>query len=73
MRAEVANDKAVDAVGVGAVAVGAQPLNASIAGEKPMFWGVSVNQVDTKNKTASSSSATRSTSWRRGGPSAATC
>jgi branched-chain amino acid transport system substrate-binding protein len=37
-------------VGVGAVAVGAQPLNASIAGEKPMFWGVSVNQVDTKNK-----------------------
>ena len=47
---KMANDKAVDAVGVGAVAVGAQPLNASIAGEKPMFWGVSVNQVDTKNK-----------------------
>ena len=46
----MANDKAVDAVGVGAVATGAQPLNASIAGEKPMFWGVSVNQVDTKNK-----------------------
>jgi branched-chain amino acid transport system substrate-binding protein len=46
----MANDKAVDAVGVGAVAVGAQPLNASIAGEKPMFWGVSVNSVDTKNK-----------------------
>jgi branched-chain amino acid transport system substrate-binding protein len=47
---KMANDKAVDAVGVGAVATGAQPLNASIAGEKPMFWGVSVNQVDTKNK-----------------------
>ena len=47
---KMANDKAVDAVGVGAVAIGAQPLNASIAGEKPMFWGVSVNQVDTKNK-----------------------
>jgi branched-chain amino acid transport system substrate-binding protein len=47
---KMANDKAVDAVGVGAVAVGAQPLDASIAGEKPMFWGVSVNQVDTKNK-----------------------
>jgi branched-chain amino acid transport system substrate-binding protein len=47
---KMANDKAVEAVGVGAVAVGAQPLNASIAGEKPMFWGVSVNQVDTKNK-----------------------
>jgi branched-chain amino acid transport system substrate-binding protein len=47
---KMANDKAVDAVGVGAVATGAQPLNASIAGEKPMFWGVSVNQVDTKSK-----------------------
>jgi branched-chain amino acid transport system substrate-binding protein len=47
---KMANDKAVDAVGVGAVAVGAQPLNSSIAGEMPMFWGVSVNQVDTKNK-----------------------
>ena len=47
---KMANDKAVDAVGVGAVATGAQPLNASIAGDKPMFWGVSVNQVDTKNK-----------------------
>jgi branched-chain amino acid transport system substrate-binding protein len=47
---KMANDKAVDVVGVGAVAVGAQPLNASIAGEKPMVWGVSVNQVDTKNK-----------------------
>jgi branched-chain amino acid transport system substrate-binding protein len=47
---KMANDKAVDVVGVGAVAVGAQPLNASIGGEKPMVWGVSVNQVDTKNK-----------------------
>jgi branched-chain amino acid transport system substrate-binding protein len=47
---KMANDKAVDAVGVGAVAVGAQPLDASIAGEKPMFWGVSVNSVDTKSK-----------------------
>ena len=47
---KMANDKAVPVVGVGAVAVGAQPLNASIAGEKPMVWGVSVNQVDTKNK-----------------------
>jgi branched-chain amino acid transport system substrate-binding protein len=47
---KMANDKDVDVVGVGAVAVGAQPLNASIAGEKPMVWGVSVNQVDTKNK-----------------------
>src|SRR3954453_3123802 len=37
-------------VGVGAVATGAQPLNASIAGQKPMVWGVSINQVDTKNK-----------------------
>jgi branched-chain amino acid transport system substrate-binding protein len=47
---KMANDKAVDVVGVGAVAVGAQPLNASIGGDKPMVWGVSVNQVDTKNK-----------------------
>jgi len=47
---KMANDKDVDVVGVGAVAVGAQPLNASIAGEKPMVWGVSINQVDTKNK-----------------------
>jgi branched-chain amino acid transport system substrate-binding protein len=47
---KMANDKDVQVVGVGAVAVGAQPLNASIAGEKPMVWGVSVNQVDTKNK-----------------------
>jgi branched-chain amino acid transport system substrate-binding protein len=47
---KMANDKAVDVVGVGAVAVGAQSLDASIAGEKPMVWGVSVNQVDTKNK-----------------------
>jgi branched-chain amino acid transport system substrate-binding protein len=47
---KMANDKAVDVVGVGAVAIGAQPLNASIAGEKPMVWGVSVNEVDTKNK-----------------------
>jgi branched-chain amino acid transport system substrate-binding protein len=47
---KMANDKDVDVVGVGAVAIGAQPLNASIAGEKPMVWGVSVNQVDTKNK-----------------------
>jgi branched-chain amino acid transport system substrate-binding protein len=47
---KMANDKEVDVVGVGAVAVGAQPLNASIGGEKPMVWGVSVNQVDTKNK-----------------------
>jgi len=46
---KMANDKAVDVVGVGAVAVGAQSLDASIAGEKPMVWGVSVNQVDTKN------------------------
>jgi branched-chain amino acid transport system substrate-binding protein len=46
----MANDKDVDVVGVGAVAIGAQPLNASIAGEKPMVWGVSVNEVDTKNK-----------------------
>jgi branched-chain amino acid transport system substrate-binding protein len=47
---KMANDKDVDVVGVGAVATGAQPLNASIAGEKPMVWGVSINQVDTKNK-----------------------
>jgi branched-chain amino acid transport system substrate-binding protein len=47
---KMANDKDVQVVGVGAVAVGAQPLNASIAGEKPMVWGVSVNEVDTKNK-----------------------
>jgi branched-chain amino acid transport system substrate-binding protein len=47
---KMANDKQVDVVGVGAVAVGAQPLNASIGGEKPMVWGVSVNQVDSKNK-----------------------
>jgi branched-chain amino acid transport system substrate-binding protein len=47
---KMANDKDVDVVGVGAVAIGAQPLNASIGGEKPMVWGVSVNQVDTKNK-----------------------
>jgi branched-chain amino acid transport system substrate-binding protein len=47
---KMANDKAVQVVGVGAVAIGAQPLNASIGGEKPMVWGVSVNQVDTKNK-----------------------
>jgi branched-chain amino acid transport system substrate-binding protein len=47
---KMANDKEVDVVGVGAVAIGAQPLNASIGGEKPMVWGVSVNQVDTKNK-----------------------
>jgi branched-chain amino acid transport system substrate-binding protein len=47
---KMANDKDVDVVGVGAVATGAQPLNASIAGQKPMVWGVSINQVDTKNK-----------------------
>jgi branched-chain amino acid transport system substrate-binding protein len=47
---KMANDKDVDVVGVGAVAVGSQSLNASIADEKPMVWGVSVNQVDTKNK-----------------------
>jgi branched-chain amino acid transport system substrate-binding protein len=47
---KMANDKAVDVVGVGAVAVGAQPLNAAIGGEKPMVWGVSVNEVDTKNR-----------------------
>jgi branched-chain amino acid transport system substrate-binding protein len=46
---KMANDKAVDVVGVGAVAVGAQSLDSSIGGEKPMVWGVSVNQVDTKN------------------------
>jgi branched-chain amino acid transport system substrate-binding protein len=46
----MANDKDVDVVGVGAVATGAQPLNASIAGQKPMVWGVSINQVDTKNQ-----------------------
>jgi branched-chain amino acid transport system substrate-binding protein len=47
---KMANDKAVQVVGVGAVAVGAQSLDASIGGEKPMVWGVSVNEVDTKNK-----------------------
>jgi branched-chain amino acid transport system substrate-binding protein len=47
---KMANDKAVQVVGVGAVAVGAQSLDASIGGEKPMVWGVSVNQVDTKAK-----------------------
>jgi branched-chain amino acid transport system substrate-binding protein len=47
---KMANDKDVPVVGVGAVATGAQPLNASIAGEKPMVWGVSINQVDTKNQ-----------------------
>jgi branched-chain amino acid transport system substrate-binding protein len=47
---KMANDKSVDVVGVGAVAVGAQSLDASVGGEKPMVWGVSVNQVDTKNK-----------------------
>jgi branched-chain amino acid transport system substrate-binding protein len=47
---KMANDSAVDVVGVGAVAVGAQSLDAAIGGAKPMVWGVSVNQVDTKNK-----------------------
>jgi branched-chain amino acid transport system substrate-binding protein len=47
---KMVNDKAVQVVGVGAVAIGAQSLNAAIGGEKPMVWGVSVNEVDTKNK-----------------------
>ena len=56
---KMANDKDVKVVGVGAVAVGAQPLIASIDGEKPMVWGVVDRRRSTRRtRTATSCSAT---------------
>jgi branched-chain amino acid transport system substrate-binding protein len=48
---QLANDKDVVAVILGAVAVGAEPLYAAL-GTKPVVGGVSVNAVDTNQKNA---------------------
>ena len=48
---QLANDKDVVAVVLGAVAVGAEPLYAAL-GTKPVVGGVSVNAVDTTQKNA---------------------
>jgi branched-chain amino acid transport system substrate-binding protein len=47
---KMANNKDVKVIGVGAVAIGAQSLNATVDGQKPMVFGVSVGQGDAKNK-----------------------
>jgi branched-chain amino acid transport system substrate-binding protein len=46
---KMANDDDVKAIGVGAVAIGAQSLNATVDGQKPMVFGVSIGQGDAKN------------------------
>lgn len=48
---QLANDKSVVAVLLGAVAVGAEPLYAAL-GDKPVVGGVSVNAVDINQKNA---------------------
>jgi branched-chain amino acid transport system substrate-binding protein len=45
----LANDKKVQQIAVGAVALGAQSLQAAIGGEKPMTYSVSVGSSDPKN------------------------
>jgi branched-chain amino acid transport system substrate-binding protein len=47
---KMANDDDIDVIGVGAVAVGSQSLNATVDGQKPMVFGVSVGQGDAKNE-----------------------
>jgi branched-chain amino acid transport system substrate-binding protein len=47
---KLANDEDVKVIGVGAVAIGSQSLNATVDGQKPMVFGVSVGQGDAKNK-----------------------
>jgi branched-chain amino acid transport system substrate-binding protein len=46
---KMANNKDVKVIGVGAVAIGSQSLNATVDGKKPMVFGVSVGQGDAKN------------------------
>jgi branched-chain amino acid transport system substrate-binding protein len=46
---KMANDKDVNVIEVGAVAVGSQSLNATVDGQKPMVFSVSVGQGDAKN------------------------
>jgi branched-chain amino acid transport system substrate-binding protein len=48
---QLANDKSIVAVVLGAVAVGAEPLYAAL-GDKPVVGGVSVNAVDINQKNA---------------------
>jgi branched-chain amino acid transport system substrate-binding protein len=47
---KMANDKAVNVVGVGAVAIGAQSLDATINAQKPMVYGVALGPSDPQNK-----------------------
>ena len=47
---KLANDSAVQQIAVGAVAVGAQPLIATIAGEKPMSYAVALGPAAGANK-----------------------
>jgi branched-chain amino acid transport system substrate-binding protein len=46
---KMVNNKDVDVIANGAVAVGSQSLNATVDGQKPMVWSVSVGQGDAKN------------------------
>jgi branched-chain amino acid transport system substrate-binding protein len=47
---KMVNDDNVSVVSVGAVAIGAQSLVATIGGDKPMVHGVSVGSADSKNE-----------------------
>jgi branched-chain amino acid transport system substrate-binding protein len=47
---KMANDKDVKVIGVGALAIGSQALNATVAEQKPMVFGVSIGPGDIKNK-----------------------
>ena len=71
---KMANDKDVDVVGVGAVAVGSQPLERQHRGREADGLGrVGQPGRHRRTRTATSCSATRSTSSRRGARSGATC
>jgi branched-chain amino acid transport system substrate-binding protein len=47
---KMVNDKDVHVIGVGAVAIGSQSLNATVGEQKPMVFGVSIGPGDIKNK-----------------------
>jgi branched-chain amino acid transport system substrate-binding protein len=47
---KMANNKAVNVIGVGAVAIGGQSLNATIDAQKPMVYSVALGQSDPQNR-----------------------
>ena len=48
---KMANDKDIEVVDVGAVAIGAQSLDSTVTTSKPMVYGVAIGASNAKNKT----------------------